>query len=100
MCGNFGLLLLCPAASPLVRKLLEVMIRVTMMRGAQSAGIVTYEGDASVGVRKRENARERPACRAHVLSDVIRDAPSRAWNPTFFASLCGFVWIWAEGGTL
>ena len=34
MCGT--------GAAPLVKALLETMVRVTMMRGAQSAGLVTY----------------------------------------------------------
>ena len=54
-CGNFGLLLLDKLAKPLVRKMLETSVRVTMMRGAQSAGLVTYvkQGDRSVGKRRR-----------------------------------------------
>ena len=51
-CGNFGLLLLDKCAAPLVKQLLRTMLRVTMMRGAQSAGLVTYK-KGSVGLRKR-----------------------------------------------
>ena len=63
-CGNFGLLLLDLASAHMVKPLLETMIRVTMMRGAQSAGIVTYtrepRGDASfVGLRQRVVAGKR-----------------------------------------
>ena len=50
-CGNFGLMLLDSLAAPLVKEILATMLRVTMMRGAQSAGLVTYQGQ--VGVRKR-----------------------------------------------
>lgn len=42
-CGNFGLLLLDAAHSDKAREIVNKMIRVTMMRGAQSAGIVTYK---------------------------------------------------------
>lgn len=43
MCGNFGLLLLLPIERPAILTLLRRMLRVTMVRGAQSAGLVTYE---------------------------------------------------------
>ena len=55
-CGNFGLVLLESAHASKVKSLLEKMIRVTMMRGAQSAGLVTYEStgeNAQRGVRRR-----------------------------------------------
>lgn len=54
-CGNFGLLLLDKAAAPLIKKMLETSIRVTMMRGAQSAGVITYvpKGKGTKGIRKR-----------------------------------------------
>ena len=54
-CGNFGLLLLDQAAAPLIKEMLEKSVRVTMMRGAQSAGLVTYvpDGKSSLGIRKR-----------------------------------------------
>ena len=54
-CGNFGLMLLDSLASPKVKELLSTMLRVTMMRGAQSAGLITYQGSGSNvrGVRKR-----------------------------------------------
>ena len=51
-CGNFGLLLLDMKAGRKARALLETAIRVTMMRGAQSAGLVTYT-EKEVGVRRR-----------------------------------------------
>lgn len=53
MCGNFGLLLLDLAASGRVSSLLAIMLRVTMARGAQSAGLVTYTGKGRIGKRKR-----------------------------------------------
>ena len=45
-CGNFGLLLLHAAHSDKVKKIIETMLRVTMMRGAQSAGAGTRQGAA------------------------------------------------------
>ena len=50
-CGNFGLLLLRQANAGRVDKLLRRMLQITMMRGAQSAGVVTYQ--EAVGVRHR-----------------------------------------------
>ena len=41
-CGNFGVLLLEVAGASKVVPLLRKMIQITSMRGAQSAGIVTY----------------------------------------------------------
>ena len=41
-CGNFGVLLLEVAGTSKVIPLLRKMIQITSMRGAQSAGIVTY----------------------------------------------------------
>ena len=56
MCGNFGLLLLLPLERKETLALILRMLKITSVRGAQSAGIVTYErmqsGDA-VGLRSR-----------------------------------------------
>ena len=41
-CGNFGLLLLQQASANKVEHFIRRMTKVTMMRGAQSAGLVTY----------------------------------------------------------
>jgi hypothetical protein len=57
-CGNFGLLLLSQASSKRVKHLLRRMLATTVMRGAQSAGLVTYQ--KSRGVRHRVGA-----CRRH-----------------------------------
>ena len=53
-CGNFGMLLLRQANACRVDQLLRRMLQITMMRGAQSAGVVTYQD--SVGVRHRIHA--------------------------------------------
>eukprot|EP00438_Fugacium_kawagutii_P033780 Skav209625 [mRNA] locus=scaffold902:108751:111012:+ [translate_table: standard] len=44
LCGNFGMVLLneALAASSAVKDILETMAEVTMMRGAQSGGVVTF----------------------------------------------------------
>jgi len=54
-CGNFGVLLLNGLKGAKVLELLRQMLRVTMVRGAQSAGLVTYKprNGSSVGVRSR-----------------------------------------------
>ena len=54
-CGNFGLLLFDVTSKKLVIPVLRTMLRVTMMRGAQSAGVVTYVRRKKVmhGVRSR-----------------------------------------------
>ena len=54
MCGNFGIIFLDPRFRDKVLPLLREMIRITMMRGAQSAGIATYLRTASAA-----NTRER-----------------------------------------
>ncbi|KAL1515756.1 hypothetical protein AB1Y20_002372 [Prymnesium parvum] len=54
-CGNFGLLILTSVKRSRAYHLIREMLRVTMVRGAQSAGIVTYKGQggAVCGVRTR-----------------------------------------------
>jgi hypothetical protein len=53
-CGNFGLLLLSQASSKRVKHLLRRMLATTVMRGAQSAGLVTYR--KTRGIRHRAGA--------------------------------------------
>ena len=55
LCGNFGLILLSQASARKVDRLLRRMLEITMMRGAQSAGLVTYQERR--GVRYRVGAR-------------------------------------------
>jgi len=54
-CGNFGLLILTSVKRSRAYHLIREMLRVTMVRGAQSAGVVTYEGQGGAvrGVRTR-----------------------------------------------
>lgn len=51
MCGNFGLLLLDLAARGRIDELLATMLRVTMARGAQSAGPVWSRTETAAWVR-------------------------------------------------
>jgi hypothetical protein len=52
-CGNFGLVLLHNACRHKVLPILRSMMTVTMMRGAQSAGVVTYWSDRGRRIGKR-----------------------------------------------
>jgi hypothetical protein len=51
MCGNFGLALMLESYEPHVRAILQKMTEVTMIRGAQSGGIVTFTKDSNEGMR-------------------------------------------------
>ena len=54
-CGNFGILLLDKENRERAISILRTMVRVTMMRGAQSGGVVTYvpQGKGQRGIRSR-----------------------------------------------
>ena len=58
-CGNFGLLLLDQASAGKVDYYLRRMLRVTMMRGAQSAGLVTYQKNRRPGRIDTRGVRHR-----------------------------------------
>ena len=53
MCGNFGLILLFSMPRARLIDLMRRMLKVTTVRGAQSAGLVTYDHDASISVGRR-----------------------------------------------
>ena len=53
MCGNFGIIFLDPRFRDKVLPLLREMIRITMMRGAQSAGIATHQSGPAANTRER-----------------------------------------------
>ena len=82
MCGNFGLLLLDLAASGRVPGLLATMLRVTMARGAQSAGLVTYKDGA--GTRKRVvNGKRTDLCNL-LMRKFARELCRTFTHPTIF----------------
>ena len=50
-CGNFGLVVLNKEHRDKVLKILKEMIRITMMRGAQSGGVITYAQKSGLGFK-------------------------------------------------
>ena len=88
-CGNFGLLLLDMAHAARVRSLLETMVRVTMMRGAQSAGLVTYTTKEG-GVRRRVvNGKRTDLCELLMRAVGRYVQPSRLSAPQLFQVISG-----------
>ena len=86
-CGNFGLMLLDHLASPKVKEILSTMLRVTMMRGAQSAGLITYQGSGSSrhGTRKRVvNGKRTDLCDLLMAKFKGQMAPSSMKAPALF----------------
>ena len=82
MCGNFGLLLLDMAATGRISPL-ATMLRVTMARGAQSAGLVTYDKHG-VGTRKRVvNGKRTDLCDL-LMSKFAAQLQKRLSQPTIF----------------
>ena len=84
MCGNFGLLLLSGAHDDKVIAVLKRMLQVTMMRGAQSAGLCTYlgagEGKSAVGVRSRVVNGKRTDLSDLCLKKFASDLRKHAWR--------------------
>ena len=82
MCGNCGLLLLDMAATGRISPL-ATMLRVTMARGAQSAGLVTYDKHG-VGTRKRVvNGKRTDLCDL-LMSKFAAQLQKRLSQPTIF----------------
>mmetsp|Transcript_53860 Transcript_53860/g.128012 ORF Transcript_53860/g.128012 Transcript_53860/m.128012 type:complete len:1454 (-) Transcript_53860:172-4533(-) len=83
-CGNFGILLLDPEYRAQALSILRTMVRVTMMRGAQSGGVVHYapladkegtKGAAGVvGIRSRVVNGKRTDLSQLVSEKLGRDA--------------------------
>ena len=74
-CGNFGVILLRSTARTHTFQLLRRMLKVTMTRGAQSAGIVTFRRQANgsaMGVRSRVVNGKRSDLADLVLNDFGR----------------------------
>jgi hypothetical protein len=88
-CGNFGLILLNPAwiqhekkshGSGSAMQILKDMIRVTMMRGAQSGGVLTFDFDSVSPNQKQVKAtrsrvvnRKRTSLSEKVIAKVQQD---------------------------
>ena len=72
MCGNLGILLLLPMRHKVVRTLLRTMLKITTVRGAQSAGVATYEEDGK-GVRCRVVNGKRTDLSELVLQKLDRE---------------------------
>ncbi|CAJ1406744.1 unnamed protein product [Effrenium voratum] len=82
-CGNFGLVLLNAAwaSTPKeVKDILETMVEVTMMRGAQSGGVVTYawSGDDLMGLRARVVNQKR-TCLSELVRSKLNAVERWAW---------------------
>ena len=80
-------MLLEQLAAPKVKELLSTMLRVTMMRGAQSAGLITYQGSGSKrhGVRKRVvNGKRTDLCDLLMAKFKGQLAPSAMKAPALF----------------
>lgn len=80
-CGNFGILLLGQENRDRAISILRTMVRVTMMRGAQSGGVVTYvpQGKGLRGIRSRVVNGKR--------TDLSVLVTSKLWYDQLFAYL-------------
>ena len=92
MCGNFGLLLLDARQTALVLELLRKMLEVAMVRGAQSAGLVTYSAVRvggvyrdSFGCRSRVVNGKRTNLATLLLDKFLRQLERRRIHGTFGA---------------
>ena len=79
-CGNFGMVLLdaCWADTPAARDILQRMVEITMMRGAQSGGVVTYRptrGGGCKGIRSRVVNAKRTDLSVLVRKRLEKDTP-------------------------
>ena len=89
-CGNFGLLLLDMKHADKVPQILRRMLQITMMRGAQSAGLVSYApafGGGAVGIRARVvNGKRTDLCEQLLRHRKAKAmlSPSRMKAPLLF----------------
>ena len=75
-CGNFGLVILSKEHRDKVLEILKEMVRITMMRGAQSGGVITYvkQGQNSFrGIRSRVVNGKRTNLSELVVSKLASD---------------------------
>lgn len=80
-CGNFGVLILHATARSAVFRTLRKMLRITMVRGAQSAGLVTYE--RSGGLRCRVVNGKRTELSDLLLNKLERAIPGGSRGPAY-----------------
>ena len=82
-CGNFGMLLLQQASAGKVDGFLRRMLKITMMRGAQSAGVVTYQCVDSSSQTNRVGKRFRVVNGKRTdLSEKLLDRATGITKPT------------------
>lgn len=91
-CGNFGIILLHKAWSSnggtSALDILEKMVQVTMMRGAQSGGVVTFQPTSSgsmKGIRSRVVNKKRTDLSKEVRKKITRDVSMRKGSIPFFS---------------
>lgn len=91
-CGNFGIILLHQAWSTTggttALDILEKMVQVTMMRGAQSGGVITFQpnGRGSLkGIRSRVVNKKRTDLSKEVRKKIQRDVSFRHGSVPFLA---------------
>jgi hypothetical protein len=92
-CGNFGIILLHKAWSSnggtSALDILEKMVQVTMMRGAQSGGVVTFQPTGSSGsmqgIRSRVVNKKRTDLSKEVRKKIVRDVSLQKGSIPFFS---------------
>ena len=94
-CGNFGIILLSPLwfqdkqdQGKAALECLETMVHVTMMRGAQSGGVVSFTPDKR-GIRSRVVNKKRTDLSQEILKRVRKDFRPRNFPSNFVPTLVG-----------
>ena len=82
MCGNFGAIIFSHTAQDLALQLLRLMLSITQVRGAQSAGLVTYLG--SVGLRVRVVNGKRTDLARLLIAKTARTLRGRTELPQLY----------------
>lgn len=88
-CGNFGIIMIHQAwfgnqtGTSTALDILEKMVQVTMMRGAQSGGVVAYPADSQKAIRSRVVNAKRTDLSKKVRHKLQRDLSSSGDVPFF-----------------